>query len=70
MWSLERQFRLTAGLILFVSILLAYSVSSSWIFLPALLSLEMAISAFTKNSVIMLLLSQLPWNRATTIEQK
>ncbi len=70
MWSLDRQFRLAAGLILFISILLAYSVSSSWIFLPALLSLEMAISAFTKNSVIMLLLSQLPWNRATTIEQK
>lgn len=64
-WSLERQARLTAGIALLLSILLAYSISSNWIILTFLISLGMVISAFTKDCALISLLSQLPWNKTT-----
>jgi rhodanese-related sulfurtransferase len=64
-WSMERQVRFTAGLLVLLGIALAYTVSANWICLSAFVALGMIISAVTDSCGMAVVLGRMPWNRAS-----
>ena len=62
-WSMDRQVRLTAGLLILTGISLAYTISPFWIYLSAFVSLGMVLSAVTDSCGMALMLAKMPWNR-------
>lgn len=62
-WSLERQVRLTVGLITILGGTLGLTVSRSWIYLPLALGAGLAFTAVTNQCGLGYLLAQMPWNR-------
>ncbi|HEY9869292.1 MAG TPA: rhodanese-like domain-containing protein [Candidatus Obscuribacterales bacterium] len=64
-WSMDRQVRFTAGLLVLVGIALAYTVNANWICLSAFVALGMIISAVTDSCGMAVVLGRMPWNRAS-----
>ncbi len=64
-WSLERQVRFTAGLLILIGIVLAYTVSANWICLSAFVALGMIVSAITNTCGMAIMLAKMPWNKVT-----
>jgi rhodanese-related sulfurtransferase len=64
-WSLERQVRLGAGLIVTMGILLALLVHIRWIGLSALVGLGLCFAGLTDICPMGIALSRMPWNGAT-----
>lgn len=64
-WSMERQVRFTAGLLVLTGIALAI-VNSTWLCLSAFIALGMMFSAITDTCGMAALLNLLPWNKART----
>ena len=63
-WSLERQVRLAAGLMVLATVTLALTVSFSWIYLAGLVGLGLTFAGLTDICPMAMLLGSLPWNRS------
>ncbi len=62
-WSLERQVRFTAGLIVLVATLLAVFFNSSWIYLAMFIGAGLTFAGATNICGMAILLGRMPWNR-------
>jgi rhodanese-related sulfurtransferase len=60
--SLERQVRIAAGSIVFVSSVLAYAVSPSWIALAAFVGAGLVFAGVTDTCGMAMVLARMPWN--------
>lgn len=65
-WSIERQVRFTAGLIVFVGVLLSIFVHAYFIIVPAFIGFGLAFTATIDWCGMGILISKMPWNRRTT----
>jgi hypothetical protein len=63
-WSIERQVRISSGLLVLLGISLAYSAYPPFIWFSIMVALGMVISGVTNSCALGLLIKQLPWNRA------
>ncbi len=63
-WSIERQVRISSGLLVLLGIGLAYSAYPPFIWFSIMVALGMVISGVTNSCALGLLIKQLPWNRA------
>jgi rhodanese-related sulfurtransferase len=61
-WSLERQVRLGAGLIVLFSVLLAVTVNPRWLYLTAFVGSGLSFAGVTDLCPMAMLLAKLPWN--------
>jgi len=66
-WSLERQVRLGAGLLVVTGILLSFVWSRGWIALPAFVGLGLTFAGLTDICGMAFLLAKMPWNRPRTV---
>jgi rhodanese-related sulfurtransferase len=64
-WSLERQVRLAAGLLVVSATALAFTVSPLWLGLAAFVGLGLTFAGFTDICPMAELLQKLPWNRGS-----
>ena len=62
-WSIERQVRLTSGILVLAGIALAYSFQLTWILLSIVVGLGMVLSAVLDTCALGSLIAQMPWNR-------
>jgi rhodanese-related sulfurtransferase len=62
-WSLERQVRLGAGVMILSGIALALLVSEMWIVVPALVGAGLTFAGATDVCMMGRLLARMPWNR-------
>ena len=63
-WSLERQVRLVAGLIVLSGALLSVFVAQPFVWVAAFVGLGLAFAAITDSCAMGLLLARMPWNQA------
>ena len=63
-WSLERQVRLAADLIVFLSVLLSVTVARPFLWVAGLVGLGLAFAAITDTCAMGMLFARMPWNRA------
>jgi rhodanese-related sulfurtransferase len=61
-WSLERQVRLGAGVMVLAGALLAVTTNVSWIYLSAFAGLGLTFAGLTDFCPMALLLGKMPWN--------
>jgi rhodanese-related sulfurtransferase len=64
-WSLERQVRLMAGLLVFVSVVLSLTVAQPFAWVAAFVGAGLTFAAITDTCAMGMLLARLPWNRAS-----
>lgn len=64
-WSLERQVRLGAGLLVLAGVALAITVSPHWLYLAGFIGLGLTFAAITDICPMAELLAKLPWNANT-----
>jgi len=62
-WSLERQVRLGAGLLVLAGALLALTVNPLWIFLCGFIGLGLTFAGLTDLCAMGIILEKMPWNR-------
>jgi len=62
-WSLERQVRLGAGLLILGGIALTLSVNEIWILIPTLVGAGLSFAGATDICMLGKLLTQMPWNQ-------
>jgi rhodanese-related sulfurtransferase len=62
-WSLERQVRLVAGLLILTALLLAETVHRYWLGLAGFVGLGLTFAGLTDLCLMAALLVRLPWNR-------
>lgn len=62
-WSLERQVRLVAGLIVLTGTLLSLFVNANWIYLAVFAGVGLTFAGATDLCLMASLLAKLPWNR-------
>ena len=62
-WTLERQVRLGAGLIVLVASVLAATVNPRWVFLAMFIGAGLTFAGATNICGMAMLLARLPWNR-------
>ena len=62
-WSLERQVRLIAGLIVLIGVAAAVTISPRWIYLSAFIGLGLTFAGLTDICAMAMLLARMPWNR-------
>lgn len=61
-WSLERQVRLGAGLLVLIGAVLALTVSLDWLFLSAFVGLGLTFAGLTDICPMGIALGKMPWN--------
>jgi rhodanese-related sulfurtransferase len=64
-WSLERQVRLAAGILILIGGLLAFTVSVNWLWLTLLVGGGLTMAGLTNFCPMAIFLSKLPWNKAS-----
>ena len=62
-WSLERQVRLIAGLLVLVGAILAVTVNPVWTYLAMLIGAGLTFAGLTNVCGMALLLGKMPWNQ-------
>ncbi|HPA20611.1 MAG TPA: rhodanese-like domain-containing protein [Verrucomicrobiae bacterium] len=62
-WSIERQVRLVAGLLIITGAVMAHFVHPGWIWLSACVGAGLAFAAITDSCMMGNMLAALPWNR-------
>lgn len=62
-WSLERQVRLGAGLMVLAGTLLSLAVNPAWIYLAVFVGAGLTFAGLTNLCLMAGLLAKLPWNR-------
>ncbi len=66
-WSLERQVRLGAGLLVLASLLLAWTLHPNWLFLTAFVGAGLSFAGLTDICLMGSLLGRMPWNHARRV---
>lgn len=61
-WSLERQVRLGAGLLVLAGVVLALTVNPAWMFLSAFIGLGLTFAGLTDFCPMAVMLEKMPWN--------
>jgi rhodanese-related sulfurtransferase len=61
-WSLERQVRLGAGLLVLVGAVLAFTIDVNWLFLSAFVGLGLTFAGLTDICPMAEILAKMPWN--------
>ncbi len=64
-WSMERQVRFAAGLLVFTGLALGSTIDPRWLFLSGFVSVGLMFSAVTDTCTMALVLARLPWNRGS-----
>lgn len=64
-WSLERQVRLGAGLLVVLGVALAALANTRWIYLADFIGVGLSFAGLTDICPMGLVLARLPWNRGT-----
>jgi rhodanese-related sulfurtransferase len=64
-WSLERQVRLGAGLLVLTGIVLAITANVKWIVLSGFVGLGLSFAGITDLCPMAMLLGKMPWNRTS-----
>jgi rhodanese-related sulfurtransferase len=67
-WSLERQVRFAAGLLVATGSLLAALIGPSWLVLPGFIGCGLTFAGATDICPMGMLLSRLPWNHSSRCE--
>jgi rhodanese-related sulfurtransferase len=62
-WSLERQVRLGAGLLVLTGAILALSVNPLWVFLCGFTGLGLSFAGLTDICAMGIILGKMPWNK-------
>jgi rhodanese-related sulfurtransferase len=62
-WSLERQVRLGAGVLILIGIVLTLLISETWILLPAFVGAGLTFAGATGLCMMGKLLAHMPWNQ-------
>ena len=62
-WTLERQVRLAAGLIVLLACLLAVTVNSRWVYLAMFIGAGLTFAGATNTCGMAVVLARMPWNR-------
>jgi len=62
-WSLERQVRLGAGLLILTGSVLAWAIHPYWLFLVAFVGSGLTFAGLTDICPMAILLGKMPWNR-------
>ena len=62
-WSLERQVRLGAGLLVLAGAALAFTVDANWLFLSAFVGLGLTFAGLTDICPMAEILAKMPWNK-------
>ena len=62
-WSLERQVRLGAGILILIGIALTLLVSKLWILMPAFVGAGLTFAGATDICIMGKLLARMPWNQ-------
>jgi rhodanese-related sulfurtransferase len=63
-WSLERQVRLGAGLLVLTGVILALAANSLWLYLSGFVGLGLTFAGLTDFCPMAILLALLPWNHS------
>jgi hypothetical protein len=66
-WSLERQVRLVAGLIVLLGVAAALALDRRWIFLSCFVGLGLTFAGVTDICAMGELLVRMPWNRKSKL---
>ena len=61
-WSLERQVRLGAGLLVLTGVVLALAVNVNWLYLSAFVGLGLTFAGLTDICAMGIVLGKMPWN--------
>lgn len=64
-WSLERQVRFTAGLLVVIGIVLGFTVSPYLFILSGFVGAGLVLAAVTDTCGMAMMLARMPWNRAS-----
>ena len=64
-WSMERQVRFAAGMLVFIGTTAGLILNRRWFFLPGFVGLGLMFSAVTDTCTMALVLARLPWNRGS-----
>lgn len=64
-WSLERQVRFVAGLMVLAGVALGAAVDRRWLFLSGFVGAGLMFSAVTDICTMALLLAKMPWNKGS-----
>jgi len=67
-WSLERQVRLIAGLLVLTGSILALTVSPSWVFVPLFVGAGLSFAGATNICGMASLLAMMPWNQPAKVQ--
>lgn len=67
-WSLERQVRLIAGLMIFAGSLLTLFASPSWVYLPLFVGAGLTFAGLTNKCGMASMLALLPWNQPAKVK--
>ncbi len=67
-WSLERQVRLAAGILVLTGTVLAVSVSTSWVYLAMFVGGGLTFAGITNLCPMAIGLAKLPWNKSQTCQ--
>ncbi len=62
-WSLERQVRLGAGLLVLAGVILALTANPRWVFLCGFVGLGLTFAGLTDICAMGIILGKMPWNR-------
>ena len=62
-WSIERQVRLTVGVLLLVSLTLALTVNLLWLIVPGFLACGLTFAGLTDFCAMAAFYGKMPWNR-------
>lgn len=64
-WSLERQVRLIAGLLVVLALVLSVTMSRGWMLLAGFVGLGLTFAGLTNICGMGILLAKMPWNKAS-----
>ena len=67
-WSLERQVRLAAGVLVLTGAVLAVTVNPAWVYLPIFIGGGLTFAGITNLCPMAIGLAKLPWNQAKAYE--
>ncbi|MCY7375946.1 MAG: rhodanese-like domain-containing protein [Pyrinomonadaceae bacterium] len=69
-WSLERQVRFAAGLLVLTGVILAFAVHPYFALLSGFIGAGLVFAAVTDTCGMAMVLAKMPWNQAQTCEAK
>lgn len=67
-WSIERQVRLTAGMLILLGTILSLTLAPGWIYLAMFVGAGLTFAGLTNTCGMASLFALMPWNRAKSCE--